>query len=383
VRIVHLAAGLDEPSAGPSYSVRSLAQALRAQGEDVSLHSVLGWRGPPVDDDGVAVQRHRQDFPATPLLRNLCLSEALRRALRGEAARAGVIHAHGLWLMPDVYPAAICGELGVPFVLSPRGMLGPAAMTFSPAKKRLFWRLWQGPAARAAACLHATSEAEFAEIRAQGLINPVAVIANGVDLPQPKPEPMSDPPTVISLGRIHPKKGLVHLIEAWARIEARHPQWRLRIVGPDEVGHAAELAGQARALGLSRVSIEGGAFGPARLAALQAADIFVLPSLNENFALTVAEALAAGTPAIVSKGAPWRGLDEEGCGWWIDIGAEALAAALDRAMSLPRTDLVDMGRRGRAWMARRYAWAGVAEAMGAVYRWLAGEADRPAQVRLD
>ena len=78
----------------------------------------------------------------------------------------------------------------------------------------------------------------------------------------------------------------------------------------------------------------------------------VLPTLNENFGLTVAEALAAGTPAISTKGASWSGLEREGCGWWIDHGVEPLAAALAHAMALPREALKAMGDKGREWMVR-------------------------------
>jgi glycosyltransferase involved in cell wall biosynthesis len=262
-------------------------------------------------------------------------------------------------------------------------MLGGAALRFSHGRKRLIWSLLQARAARAASMIHATSEAEFEEVRAFGLTNPVAVIPNGVDLAEPARREGRTQRTVITLGRIHPKKGLPHLIEAWSRIAPAFPDWRLRVVGPDENGHAAELALQARALGLSSVSIEGALFGADKQAAFAEADLFVLPTLNENFALTVAEALAAGLPAVVTKGAPWPELDRRGCGWWIDVGPEPLAAALAQAMSLPDGALRAMGERGRAWMAQSYAWPGVAKSMAEAYRWLCGKGDRPASVRLN
>src|SRR5262249_10933006 len=147
-------------------------------------------------------------------------------------------------------------------------------------------------------------------------------------------------------GRIHPKKGLDHLIRAWAKVETGYDHWRLRIVGPAELGHDAELRTLAENLKLSRVSIEPAIYGDRKYAAFREADIFVLPTLNENFAMTVAEALAAGTPVISTKGAPWAGLEVNRCGWWIDHGIEPLAAALNDAMTLPREELRAMGARG-------------------------------------
>jgi glycosyltransferase involved in cell wall biosynthesis len=188
---------------------------------------------------------------------------------------------------------------------------------------------------------------------------------------------------VLSLGRIHPKKGLVGLVRAWSRIEARLPGWRLKIVGPSEAGHENELRALVTTLRLTRVSIEGPIYGDAKIAACRDAEIFVLSTLNENFALTVAEALAAGTPVISTKGAPWSGLEREGCGWWIDQGVEPLSAALAHAMALPRETLQAMGDKGREWMARDFSWDRIAHDMLDVYLWLARGTDPPASIRIE
>lgn len=383
MKVVVVAAGLDEPGAGPSYSVRRLGQALDAVGVAVELHCVRDWRGAPDDGLTPAPHRHHQDFRRTPVLSKLCLSQGLDQAVRAAAVQADVIHAHGLWLAPNLYPAWASRKLGVPLMVSPRGMLGRAALGFSSRRKRLAWALIQGAAVRQAACLHATSETELDEIRAIGLIQPVAVIANGVDLAPPKPASRPGVRTLLTLGRLHPKKGLPNLLAAWAQIEARFADWRLRIVGPDENGHAAELSSQARGLGLQRVSLEGPLFGQAKIEALQAADLFVLPTLNENFALTVAEALAAGTPVVASQGAPWSGLETHGCGWWVDAAPQPLAQALASAMGQPTEALARMGEAGRNWMARDFGWTSVAADMAAVYGWLAGARDAPDHVRFD
>lgn len=381
MRIAHVLAGVDEPSAGPSHSVPALCRGLAVQGADVELHSVAGWRGAARSDLAFRPVRHAQDFAGLPGLGALCLSSRLQRALDEAQPPFAVLHAHGLWLAPNLYPAWTARRTGAAFVVSPRGMLGEAALRFSGVKKALVWRLLQGPAARGAACFHATGEAEAQEIRAMGLTAPIAVIPNGVDLPPSVPPKAPGPRTALSLGRVHPKKGLDRLVQAWSAIEPVHPDWRLRIVGPSELGHAEELTAQAGRLRLSRVSVEGPLTGDAKQAAYAQADLFVLPTLNENFAMTVAEALAAGVPVISTKGAPWSGLEAERCGWWIDHGPEALAASLTRAMSLPPAELQAMGARGRDWMARDYSWDRVAADMLAVYRWLAQDGPRPASVR--
>jgi glycosyltransferase involved in cell wall biosynthesis len=378
----HIVASIADPGAGPSYSVRALAGALAALGAEVRLHSVRGWRdgGDPVET-GVLHTTHRQDLAAVPLLGAACLSRELAAALaRSDAA---VLHGHGLWLAPNIYPARAARRVGAKWVVSPRGMLSAEAMTFSSAKKRVFWRLFQRRALVAADLIHATGEGEVADIRAAGLVGPVAVIPNGVDLPPPPAAgPRTGPLTILSLGRIHPKKGLDSLVRAWASLEAAWPDWRLRIVGPAELGHDRALIDLAARLGLARCAIEGPLYGDDRLAALRGANLFVLPTLSENFAMTVAEALAAGTPVISTRGAPWAGLETEGCGWWIDHGPAPLAETLALAMSLGRPALAAMGERGRAWMARDFAWSRIAGDMLQAYAWAAHGGAPPPFLRL-
>ena len=264
-------------------------------------------------------------------------------------------------------------------------MLSVEALRISAWKKRPFWWLSQRSALSVADCLHATAVSEYEEIRAAGLRNPVTIIPNGIDLPElgAVPRSQGQARTALSLGRIHPKKGLDRLIRAWATIEAGYPDWRLRIVGPAEERHDEELRALALSLGARRISIESSIFGAARLAVYRSADLFLLSTLNENFAMTVAEALAAEVPVISTKGAPWAGLERERCGWWIDHGVEPMAAALCVAMDLPRSELHAMGGRGRAWMARDFGWDRIAGDMLDVYRWLKDGGPMPSTVRIN
>jgi glycosyltransferase involved in cell wall biosynthesis len=384
-RIVHVIAGLDAAHGGPSYSVPRLCAALTAAGAHVELFSVRTLGRREVVGSSVAGRSFAPDWAHIPVLRELRCSSELVCALHETASDVDVIHNHGLWLMPNVNAGRVALRARKPFIVSPRGMLGAAALAFSRAKKRIAWALLQGDVVRCASCIHATSEQEHDEIRHFGLNNPIAIIPNGIDVPEPDNHSTAATEfsrIVLSLGRIHPKKGLDRLVRAWARVESAHPEWRLRIVGPDELGHANELAALAAELKTQRVSIEGPVAGDAKAAAYREADLFVLPTLNENFATTVAEALAAGTPVIATKGAPWHGLAREGCGWWIDHGVEPLVVTLAKAMEIRRETLQGMGAKGRAWMARDLSWDRVARDMLDVYGWLAVGGEPPGTVRL-
>jgi glycosyltransferase involved in cell wall biosynthesis len=312
-------------------------------------------------------------------------SSELLHALTDDGARGSIIHAHGLWLMPNVYPSWAKRQSPgkVKLMHSAHGMLGRPALKISWLRKRAFWLLLQRRALETADCLHATAPSEYEEMRALGLRAPIAIIPHGIDLPDIShlPRPTGQERTILSLGRIHQKKGLDRLIQAWARLEPRHPEWRLRIVGPGERGHDTELRGLVERLGVQRLSIESPVYGDAKTAVYRTADMFVLPTLHENFSMTVAEALSAEVPVISTNGAPWSGLKTERCGWWIEQGVESLAQAMDHAMRLPRSELHAMGARGRQWMARDFGWRKVAQDMGDVYSWLTGGGPMPRTVR--
>jgi glycosyltransferase involved in cell wall biosynthesis len=386
LRSAHVTAGLDPVNGGLFYSVPRLCEALAAAGAETTLLSVAGSESGQLAfyDKGYHNCRFAWDYARIPILRGLRISRALSSALHNTARTADVIHSHGLWLMPNISAGGAAAGGPTPLIVSPRGMLAPAALAFSRWKKQAFWALFQGPAIHGAACIHATSQQEYEEIRGFGLANPVAIIPNGIDLPEAATPQNAVPAVervVLSLGRIHPKKGLARLVGAWSKVESSYPDWRLRIAGPPELGHDKELRALAASLRLTRISIEGPIYGEAKTVAYRHADVFVLSTLNENFGLTVAEALASGTPVISTKGAPWSGLEREGCGWWVEHGVEPLAAALAHAMTLPREALKAMGDKGREWMARDFSWECVARDMLDVYLWLSCSAEPPPAIR--
>ncbi|AMS30291.1 MAG: glycosyltransferase [Rhodocyclaceae bacterium] len=381
----HVLAGLNKEGGGPSYSVPALARAVRPFCSDLELWTL---QFKPEDDappDDIFIR----SFPKSPLplLSTLCSSPQLHQSIGEVAEQGGIIHNHGLWLLPNLYPAWHLSQnarFPAKIVHSPRGMLGVEARRISAWKKEPIWWLWQKKALAAAHCLHATAESEYEEIRQAGLLNPVAIIPNGIDLPLEIAVNRQDRSarTILSLGRIHPKKGLDRLVRAWAILESSFPDWDLKLVGNAEVGHDHELRALALSLGLKRFSIEPPAYGNAKWAVYQGADLFVLPTLNENFGITVAEALACELPVISTKGAPWEGLVKERCGWWIDHGVDALVDAMKRAMTLPAQERATMGIKGRAWMARDFGWAGIGMEMASVYYWLQNGGDPPASLKL-
>ena len=380
VRLVHVVANVAVEASGPSHSVPALCAGLARLGHEVRLRTVepepAAW-----PYTGVAHTAHRKSL----VTRRLRGSAGLRRALRADAAGADLLHNHGLWLLPNVYPARAVRGTRCRLVTSPRGTLSPNALAFRRRSKQLMWALVQRAAVAASDCLHATSAAERDEILAAGLRHPVAVIPNGVDVPDATPAaPAAERGTrrLLFLGRIHPIKGLDLLVPVWRELESRFPDWELVIAGPAEGSHLAELATLARAAGCQRLAFQPAAYGSQKSTLFRSADLFVLPTRTENFGMAVAEALAHGVPVVTTRGAPWSGLETHGAGWWVQLDRDALGAALGAAMSLAPDALAQRGAAGRDWMRREYAWDKVASDMASVYRWLAGDGPQPACVRL-
>lgn len=361
---VHTIPSIAEEAAGPTYSVVRLCTGLADFGHPISLLAIdrTGHRSVP------SLTRL---FPPGLPPRRLGHCPAMARWLDLEARRGSIrlLHNHSLWMMPNVYPGRTAAKHGLPYIVSPRGTLAAAAMRSGSWIKSAFWPLIQAPSLDSTTLFHATSLGECADIRARGFKQPVAVIPNGVDVPPPASR-REGPPTVLFLGRIHPSKGVDTLLHAWSQISGAHPEWRLRIVGPDNGGHLAVMRRLAESLRLPRVAFDGPLTGSAKFQAYADASVYALPTHFENFGMTVAESLGMGTPVIVTKGAPWHELEHRQCGWWIDSGVDACAKALHSAMGMPEDRLRDMGSRGRRWMIEAFSWTSIVEQMSGVYQWI-------------
>lgn len=266
---------------------------------------------------------------------------------------ASLVHIHGLWGPPIVF-AGIQAQLArIPYVVSPMGMLSPAALKNSRWKKRLF-SLVQDQILRRARCLRVTSRTELMGLAESRANSKVALIPHPVETdcvsstPQRHSQNPSERRTILYLGRLSPIKNLEELLRAWALVEKRTDKGQLRIVGPGDEAYSPKLLELAKDLALQRITFEPAVSPAAKLIAIAQADAVALVSSSESFGMSIAEGLTCGRPVIVSEQTPWAELVKNAdCGWATTSEAESIAKALQLALEKPPSELEDMGQRGR------------------------------------
>lgn len=291
-------------------------------------------------------------------------------------------HGNGLWQYPVHIMALKAKQKNKPYIISPHGMLEPWALSNKSLKKKIALSLYQAKDLENANCIHALSEYELKNIRKLKLNNPIAIIPNGIDINKFTPAHIIEPKlinVVLFLSRIHPKKGVDLLIEAWSQIEVKiRKNWCLRIIGNGEPNYVNRLQKLIKNKSLTgEIILAGPKFDQDKLYEFQNSDLFVLPSYSEGFPMALIESLACGLPAITTKGVPFKELVLNKAGWWIDIGIGPLAKALTEAMQLSDFERKQMGLNGRKLVEENYSIQSVAEKMIQLYEWILYKKEKP------
>jgi poly(glycerol-phosphate) alpha-glucosyltransferase len=267
-------------------------------------------------------------------------------------------------------------------------MLDPWAVRHARWKKIPALFFYERNCLKRAACLHAMSAAECDSVRSFGLRNPVCVIPNGVDIPTEEavqragarafPE---DRRVLLYIGRLHEKKNLSSLLDAWALLKksGKIGDWILAIAGWDQDQQEMQLRRRALSLGLEEtVRFLGPQFGDQRIACYRDCDGVILPSLSEGLPMVILEAWAFGKPVIMT---PQCNLPE-GFAFQAAMRVEPITASISDGIAdflgLSDAERRGMGGRGLALVRERFVWKEVAGCLLDVYTWLAGGGPPPA-----
>lgn len=362
---------------GLSTAVPALAHALEAE----SIQSRVAAFCAAEDGDRAhwRAQQMVRHWPANRLqwMRN----RSLVRELRGMVAGADGVHIHGLWEQASHAAADAALHAGRPYVLSAHGMLEPWALRNKQWKKRVYSALVERRVVGGAACLHALTRAEAQNyFDYLGRRHPVAIIPNGVEAPagitpdlfHERVPAAAGKRVVLFLGRLHPKKGVDLLVEAWEHL-AEFQDAYLVLAGPDDGVTRARLEGIVAQRGMQqRVCFTGMMDAPLKWSALAAAELMVLPSHSEGLSVSVLEALAAAVPVLLTPQCNMPEIEAAGAGWLCRPSAAEVTVALRSVLQRDASANAAAGQKGLQLAREVYSWPRVAAAMAEVYRWVTG-----------
>jgi glycosyltransferase involved in cell wall biosynthesis len=298
---------------------------------------------------------------------------------------AQVLHLHTPWEPSNLQAASMAGEANIPYVLTPHGMLDDWSMTQKRTKKRAYLTVVGNRLLARAARIHCTAQAELDQARKwlsvdNGVVIPLVMdlapfeSLPGPELAQQRFAPLrTEDVKLLFLSRVHPKKGVDLLIRAAAELQKRGRKITLFIAGPHDPHYIDQLKQLATGLGIAdKVHFPGMVRGQEKLSLYQAADLFVLPTSQENFGLVLLEAMGCRLPVITTQGVDiWKELCEAGA-TIIERDPFAIASAIETMLADPH--LHQRGEQGRAWVMDKMNPQRVAAQYQALYQQISDEA---------
>ena len=378
-----------EKSSGPYQSLRETCAALAARGHVLTILGTVGKEENLPEGEWTFAK-------ALPFRRvgppSWHITPSLRGWLQKKKPVYEVVSIQGIWLMLNVHIAYWAYRRGIPYMITAHGNFNGVALGYSAIKKRIArWCLLDKVFDRAA-CFQALNEEEYRAIRAYGIDRPVCVIPNGVTVATVHDRDAAEailPLTfrrekiVLYLGRLHPIKNLEGLIDAWSRLPPDRKGWRLVIAGDGVHAYKRRLEELVRVLNVQgSVTFVGYVDGQVKAAWLRFASVFVLPSFSEGLPMAVLEAMAAGTPVLLTRSCNLAEVAEWGGGKLTEPVPEILARDLLSLMDLDARELELMGERARQLVKINYSWKTVCDQLEEVFYWMKNGGPVPSCVRM-
>lgn len=388
MKVLHVIPSVAERSGGPATAIVPMCRALQQHGVEVLLLTTNAGMDnvepAPADYKGVPAK-----FFPSQLGESFKYSRPLTAWLNSHAREFDVAHIHAVFNHSSIAAAHVCRKVGVPYVVRPLGTLDPWSMAQKSIRKRVFWQVAGKAMLGRAAAVHYTTEAERVSTERLLRLNHGKVIGLGVELNSSANEKLAEhfptldqEPYVLVMSRLHPKKGLDVLIEAFLGLveHEKFARWRLVIAGDGPFDHVLKLKAMVAANSQrDRVVFTGWLDGEQKGAVLSGASLLALPSRQENFGMCVMEALSRSVPVLVS---PHVNLAEEivlaNAGWIASVDKEALAGRLAEALD----DEEERAKRGRAGkqLSQKYSWESAAQSLVEVYRDVLGQKNGHAHI---
>lgn len=370
MKILSFVSSLDLSSGGPSRSVPMLVKGLAELGVDITLMTVKSEN----------MNTHALEG-TTAKLKVLTPSFSKKKIAKYLAdERFDLIQIQSMWDLPYHKVMVEARRLGIPYIVTPRGMLEPWSLSQKKWKKKLAWWFYQRNDVQKSVCVFTTAKMEAEHVSNLGITTCKVVIPNGIetDAYPCKSSVEGVKKQVLFLSRVHVKKGIELLFEAWKRLHSDYVDWQLLVIGNGEAEYIHSLENRVESLGLKdSIKILPPVFGEAKIKVYQESALFCLPSFSENFGMVIAEAMSCGTPVITTTNCPWEILNETNTGWCVDLSVDNLECTLREAMGMDANALYDMGQKAGKLIFDNFDYRSVTRKTLRLYEWLLNSGEKP------
>ena len=388
MKVLTFITSISPKGGGPSRSVPMLVKGLAEVGVDITL---MTFRSEDMNTHALegtpAKLKVWEDGTTAREIEDFILSEQF-----------DLIQLQSLWAKSYHVVALIARKHNIPYIITPRGMLEPWSLSQKKWKKKLALMFYQMKDLQKAACIFTTAEMEAQHVRELGVNAPMSVIPNGIETDgyacRTSLEGVKK--QILFLSRVHVKKGIEILIDAFCKLRAEggvFKEWSVVIVGNGEDDYIESLKRKVDELELEDcIKILPPVFGEAKTKLYQESSLFCLPSYSENFGMVIAEALSCGVPAITTNGTPWQLLngdyatmgasldmlgEDKRTGWCIDLSVKNLERTLREAMAMSPAALYEMGQRGSKMINENFNYRSVALKTKCLYEWIVNGGIKP------
>lgn len=390
MRILVTSFSIAPRTGGLRVGVLGLCKGLANRGHQVSLYTTNADGNKTLDVPlGVSTLEGDVEvffYPAQKIIFGNVLSYPMVRALKRRVPNVDLVLIHSLYQLTSTVAAHYCRKFRVPYVVRPHGILD----TTLARRRRWFlkWayiKLFEKRNFDCAAAIQYSSRMEeemarhFMTVKSPNLIipegislGPFAKLPHRGSFRTGYPE-MAGKFLILYLGRLHQKKGLELLVEAFSRVVARRDDAHLVLAGSGDSDYVMRITKILRDLGVfDRTTITGQLDDDEKLAVLRDADVFVLPSYGENFGISVVEAMACGLPVVISdKVGIWREIAEAEAGIVTTCQFEKIADAIERLLDDPGLRMA-LGQHGKTLVGAQFSIDRMAERMETAYQALCG-----------
>lgn len=370
MKILSFVSSIDLSSGGPSRSVPMLAKGVAELGVDVTLMTIRS--------KNMNVHALEGTTARLKVLEPSFTRKEIAQYLKDE--KFHLIQIQSMWDWPYHKVMVEARKLGIPYIVTPRGMLEPWSLSQKKWKKKLAWWLYQRNDVQKSVCVFTTAKMEADHVTNLGITTCKAVIPNGIETDSYPCKTSVDvvKKQVLFLSRVHVKKGIEILFEAWKRIHPYYEEWQLLVIGNGEAEYIHRLENWAKSLGVEdSIKILPPVFGDAKINVYQESALFCLPSFSENFGMVIAEAMSCGTPVITTTNCPWEILKETNTGWCVNLSLDNLERALREALTMSPTELYDMGQKASKLIYENFDYRNVTRKTLKLYEWLLNGGEKP------